>query len=180
MPGSHTEMYIGFNPRSHEGSDRITDAYQGFSKQFQSTLPRRERLLSLRCWEKIREFQSTLPRRERLRQLCALVYRYLVSIHAPTKGATDGYARESRKRTFQSTLPRRERRNYIGSVAPYGYKFQSTLPRRERPLVQFTCCNVFCFNPRSHEGSDQHKQTSRTNGTLFQSTLPRRERQAYQ
>ena len=88
MPGSHTEMYIGFNPRSHEGSDRITDAYQGFSKQFQSTLPRRERLLSLRCWEKIREFQSTLPRRERLRQLCALVYRYLVSIHAPTKGAT--------------------------------------------------------------------------------------------
>ena len=157
MPGSHTEMYIGFNPRSHEGSDRITDAYQGFSKQFQSTLPRRERLLSLRCWEKIREFQSTLPRRERLRQLCALVYRYLVSIHAPTKGATDGYARESRKRTFQSTLP-----------------------RRERPLVQFTCCNVFCFNPRSHEGSDQHKQTSRTNGTLFQSTLPRRERQAYQ
>ena len=131
MPGSHTEMYIGFNPRSHEGSDRITDAYQGFSKQFQSTLPRRERLLSLRCWEKIREFQSTLPRRERrLWSPCFLVV-FVVSIHAPTKGATSYMTKSEKTVEFQSTLPRRERRQASGGN-----------------VVDLS------FNPRSHEGSD--------------------------
>ena len=38
----------------------------------------------------IREFQSTLPRRERRPELCRLPHQYYISIHAPAKGATEG------------------------------------------------------------------------------------------
>ena len=100
-----------------------------------------------------------------------------VSIHAPTKGAT-------------------EMSKFINADPDL---FQSTLPRRERQVIGFISgATDICFNPRSHEGSDE---TSRIHGRrlrvsihaptkgatfmekygkqgvkLFQSTLPRRER----
>ena len=56
---------------------------------------------------------------------------FLISIHAPTRGATaeDGY--------------------YMSAN-----QFQSTLPRGERPATGFCAGWIFDFNPRSHEGSD--------------------------
>ena len=58
--------------------------------------------------------------------------RTLVSIHAPTRGAT---------------LPRL-RLNGLRGV------FQSTLPRGERHNRQSIHIEAVSFNPRSHEGSD--------------------------
>ena len=77
-----------FNPRSREGSDPSPFGSALAFALFQSTLPRRERLLS--SWTRLLcfRFQSTLPRRERLRNTSTLT------------GST----------LFQSTLPRRERR----------------------------------------------------------------------
>ena len=78
-----------FNPRSREGSDLIGVIAAYINYTFQSTLPRRERPISVTTSCLLYStFQSTLPRRER-RQYSNAVYF------------------SSR---FQSTLPRRERR----------------------------------------------------------------------
>ena len=142
---------------------------------FQSTLPRRERPFRDLYIALVTTFQSTLPRRERQTQTASLKGSFYVSIHAPTKGATDLVSAIVDVVKFQSTLPRRERRESCAGRQP------ST-----------------CFNPRSHEGSDRdisswciiktcvsiHAPTKgATRGGLFtrlplvfQSTLPRRER----
>ena len=99
---------------------------------FQSTLPRRERRPFLSKTGSLWLFQSTLPRRERL----------IRSTSSPLWF------------TFQSTLPRRERhsgRQAQGRTTV----FQSTLPRRERLHARHNFLHFFCFNPRSHAGSDE-------------------------
>ena len=86
---THIQPVIdNFNPRSREGSD---ESLQKSCRPatFQSTLPRRERryltlFLSAPC-----RFQSTLPRRERRRPVSYGGVFYVISIHAPAKGATD-------------------------------------------------------------------------------------------
>ena len=78
---------------------------------------------------------------------------FLISIHAPAKGAT----------IFD--------RFFINAIL-----FQSTLPRRERPFILPEFCYFLYFNPRSREGSDHCRSVLILQATLFQSTLPRRER----
>ena len=82
------------------------------------------------------KFQSTLPRRERplAIHLLQLVQKN-VSIHAPTKGATQEIWGRPWIRIW----------------------FQSTLPRRERPCPLVPALPILCFNPRSHEGSDFYR-----------------------
>ena len=99
-----------FNPRSHEGSDRAAVRLNLAARKFQSTLPRRERRQMLCSTKTTYQFQSTLPRRERRKEpeqkcwdLCYFnprshegsdesstsnTTKTLISIHAPTKGAT--------------------------------------------------------------------------------------------
>ena len=98
---------------------------------FQSTLPQRERL-TLRVKELRRiKFQSTLPQRERRLQYCRTVFRFFISIHAPTKGATSEMGEKFFPVVFQSTLPQRER--HVQKIIEEDKKY---------------------FNPRSHKGSD--------------------------
>ena len=78
---------------------------------------------------------------------------FIISIHTPTKGATQSLQPQTRTYKFQSTLPRRERHN---------------LYRHKRGLTN--------FNPHSHEGSDTPRYLRCTCSFRFQSTLPRRER----
>ena len=99
-----------FNPRSREGSDR--------SRMASSYVPD--------------VFQSTLPRRERRDLLSFFTNVYLISIHAPAKGATQAHCASCLHYTFQSTLPRRERLGH--------HTFR---------LIGLN------FNPRSREGSDE-------------------------
>ena len=121
-------------------------------------------------------FQSTLPRRERLLVTEYKFARNGISIHTPTKGATftekfisnfinyfNLHSHEGSDTSvsngsivdglFQSTLPRRERHlsQYDSEIDK---SFQSTLPRRERQVWFFTSTSYCYFNPHSHEGSD--------------------------
>ena len=81
-----------------------------------------------------------------------------VSIHAPTRGATE-------------SLPRRRRRTM----------FQSTRPRGARPRCQARAgCHGGSFNPRAHEGRDSRPSRDSCKPTRFQSTRPRGARQARQ
>lgn len=55
----------------------------------------------------------------------------MVSIHAPTRGATSVQRSQQEMQRFQFTLPREERRASIVTEL-VGVQFQSTLPREER------------------------------------------------
>ena len=149
--------------------------HRGLVFGFQSTLPREERL-SFPCNISFHLiFQSTLPREERqtMRKLTIaelnfnprshersdpMVKKFLlmkmISIHAPTRGATCNSIRPLCIYEFQSTLPREERHHrclfYVSNVL-----FQSTLPREERPCNSIRPLCIY----------------------EFQSTLPREERQ---
>ncbi len=120
-----------FNPRSHEGSDE--DFYRvAYAHEFQSTLPRRERLSSSENLLTSTRFQSTLPRRERLEHI-TLTYRVKDFNPRSHEGS------DSRSGVYYSQSER----------------FQSTLPRRERQIRMSCRTQGQYFNPRSHEGSDQ-------------------------
>ena len=101
----------------------------------------------------MKQFQSTLPRGERLdfkqRDGCSadfnprshegsdMIYDYgrankWISIHAPTRGATGrSWNVKNMVTGFQSTLPRGERPVHAAESTASN-KFQSTLPRGER------------------------------------------------
>ena len=121
---------------------------------FQSTLPRGERHHTSNAHSTpITEFQSTLPRGER-RVLMIWV---------------------SKLKLFQSTLPRGERQSRFTHFMTM-IRFQSTLPRGERPFCPELSNARPCFNPRSHEGSDNPAAPLSYTNQGFQSTLPRGER----
>ena len=165
---------------------------------FQSTLPREERHNYIRTNLPRRKFQSTLPREERLAALKLVQEGKEISIHAPTRGATDTPALRDKINEFQSTLPREERPTSAATIRHIGIisihaptrgatarafislwiiAFQSTLPREERrKLTSFIKYFTFNFNPRSHERSDTTAPGSSAPNPLFQSTLPREER----
>ena len=142
--------------------------------EFQSTLPQGERHMIHFQVSIIREFQSTLPQGERRQRSFNLPSSpdfnprshkgsdgdlskdadcREISIHAPTRGATQSPALIRLMERFQSTLPQGERRIDGQGLA----------------------CPVD-FNPRSHKGSDTGTHGDITHGTEFQSTLPQGER----
>ena len=84
--------------------------------------------------------------------MCFLLFA-IISIHAPTRGATQ-----------------------IGFIDTGYFRFQSTLPRGERPASKSTVNAITDFNPRSHEGSDRFPIKLFLYLKTFQSTLPRGER----
>ena len=107
-----------------------------------------------------------------------------ISIHAPTRGATNPLLvlcslaiifqstlpREERHiphhtlyyiKIFQSTLPREERPQ-SREMRKRTHRFQSTLPREERQARSARVSRGKDFNPRSHERSDMSKEVLKT------------------
>ena len=85
---SFMPISFNFNPRSREGSDSHAEFDICRAPAFQSTLPRRERPTASGPDVILHRFQSTLPRRERHARAHLHLRQYLISIHAPAKGAT--------------------------------------------------------------------------------------------
>ena len=102
-----------FNPRSHERSDLICE---------------------VKTYEQIDFNPRSHERSDCKHYLCQTDY--AISIHAPTRGATQLDSRAAISVLFQSTLPREE--------------------RRKRTVLYRTCGRY--FNPRSHERSDLYRQ----------------------
>ena len=122
---------------------------------FQYTLPREERHITPEQWEQLKNFNTRSHERsdngwwlsrgagsnfnprshERSDNYIPDEFKsYIISIHAPTRGATMTSDETGMVAIFQSTLPREERRCMRVRIAA--------------PL-----CN---FNPRSHERSDMY------------------------
>ena len=122
------------------------------------------------------QFQSTLPRRERLTNSIHRVCYTQISIHAPAKGATDADRPVRLVVDISIHAPAKGATSFWVSISRL-YQFQSTLPRRERRLFCGKGLHHGHFNPRSREGSDYGQSQHTHLQTVFQSTLPRRERQ---
>ena len=146
------------------------------SREFQSTHPRRVRRPRHRRHSTLLLFQSTHPRRVRHSVQRTDATSHIVSIHAPTKGATVSASSSLLAHTlFQSTHPRRVRpaaspplansprfqSTHPRRVRPnapmdsfVAREFQSTHPRRVRLDVAGSSRGLSSFNPRTHEGCD--------------------------
>ena len=141
-----------FNPRAHAGRDAHGSAIMDIQQWFQSTRPRGARRMWFVRAEGESKFQSTRPRGARLRRDILLDvghcfnprahagrdsagatghYRLLVSIHAPTRGATTSTELMTNGFKFQSTRPRGAR-HFAGVDPGDGSEFQSTRPRGAR------------------------------------------------
>ncbi len=165
---------------------------------FQSTPPRRGRLIARYIGIVNREFQSTPPRRGRLGVPLNLAASTDVSIHAPAQGATHGRDNEVAIVLFQSTPPRRgrptgvRRSRLMVSFNPRPRAGGDSIPQmRDRganvsihaPAQGATGCSGallpvdYCFNPRPRAGGDTNDKYSIVSAYLFQSTPPRRGRQ---
>ena len=120
-----------FNPRSREGSDFLMLMEDSDYIEFQSTLPRRERLLIALIYLVLPYFN---PRSHEGSDFCTASVTEQKCYFNPRshEGSDDVIALKScRIIAFQSTLPRRERQEEFGRFISM-LIFQSTLPRRER------------------------------------------------
>ena len=145
--------------------------------EFQSTLPREERLFH-NCFEHVfnyfnprsHERSDTMPTPIKLS-------RSHISIHAPTRGATPADTAEfhSRLSLFQSTLPREERllQNTFFTLL---ILFQSTLPREERPICHSYNQQTIKISIHAPTRGATFSFASASGSVRFQSTLPREER----
>ena len=100
----------------------------------------------------------------------------LISIHAPTRGATLLKLAISISLIFQSTLPREERPMLLYRSAVM-LLFQSTLPREERPSLYNSLCLITISIHAPTRGATVIWLLIRLK-FIFQSTLPREERRA--
>ena len=102
-------LSLKFQSTLPHGERQNVGRFVPMSEMFQSTLPHGERLVFVYTLSWDVPFQSTLPHGERRKMAIDKSNRLKVSIHAPTRGATELSAVGCRRRMFQSTLPHGER-----------------------------------------------------------------------
>ena len=86
--------YINFNPRSHEGSDNALIVAQNIISQFQSTLPRGERRDTFLNIDMMVIISIHAPTRGATKDYVPKATPDAISIHAPTRGATAIFAKK--------------------------------------------------------------------------------------
>ena len=121
-----------FNPRSREGSDFLMLMEDSDYIEFQSTLPRRERLLNS-YWINKKNTISIHASTKGATTPPNVDYKMLyISIHAPTKGATKGNPNYFEITKISIHAPTKGATRSTLLFDTRGLEFQSTLPRRER------------------------------------------------
>ena len=85
-----------FNPHSHEGSDRFISECGDTDYDFNPHSHEGSDGYLNTNMKEVTVFQSTLPRRERLQAPLNVYQTRKISIHTPTKGATEKLAEKER------------------------------------------------------------------------------------
>ena len=170
-----TKQIRDFNPRSHEGSD-LHRQLLIFSRRYFNPRSHEGSDFSTAILAHLAENFNPRSHEGSDNKMATLLVPYRISIHAPTRGATDSSGYHNTQNLISIHAPTRgatlllaqqlpqgsdfNPRSHEGSDAVktilwvYTSTFQSTLPRGERrnkPLHLYVIKN---FNPRSHEGSD--------------------------
>ena len=156
-----------FNPRSHKGSDRDPGQKRHCNSGFQSTLPQGERQGGQTMSYKLMQFQSTLPQGER-RMATSDKSRFKeISIHAPTRGATNhSISYHQGKKNFN---PRSHKGSDSGAsgIGRCAVEFQSTLPQGERQMDRpqsLSFCAISIHAPT--RGATQMPDLDKTGGCI--------------
>ena len=121
-------------------------------------------------------FQSTHPRRVRPAHPCRYLIRSVVSIHAPTKGATGLPAVTKPSTEVSIHAPTK---GATGTPLPLLNTQRGFNPRTHEGCDLHPDCHRWArrsFNPRTHEGCDLTRHPKITFFKMFQSTHPRRVR----
>ena len=154
MLAEHFSQVSGFNPRAHAGRDNKNVTLRNAVTVFQSTRPRGARRPKTR---------STTPNR-------------IVSIHAPTRGATTGTLTAVSVNAGFNPRAHAGRDHYHHYQQRWRNQFQSTRPRGARQILCTAILKTAGFNPRAHAGRDT-KHFQKPQMRVFQSTRPRGARQ---
>ena len=121
-------------------------------RKFQSTLPREERRERLQSASQHSYFNPRSHERSDVKQTRTAID-FAISIHAPTRGATNKSRTKNGYPAISIHAPTRGATS-IGAPILSSSGFQSTLPREERLSDWIKVYNSGDFNPRSHERSD--------------------------
>ena len=146
-----------FNPRTHEGCDNGSMMQEIPYWVFQSTHPRGVRQLFVYISLHKPAFQSTHPRGVRHHEKTVYNVKINLSIHAPTRGATQNYTFVIHTSCLSIHAPTR------GATEAVTEAWQKTV----------------AFNPRTHEGCDGGWYRLQRHPEAFQSTHPRGVRRRY-
>ncbi len=185
-----------FNPRSHERSDTIwanslncikisihaptrgaTDIFCSKlqTDKFQSTLPREERLSG--AYIRYFHFLNFNPRsHERSDNKHIVIWKIVdISIHAPTRGATQRVSLYLGKTKFQSTLPREERRyNELFNAIKVRISIHAPTRGATNASTTLQHCDIISIHAPTRGATMYSSLWLRI--FWFQSTLPREER----
>ena len=123
---------------------------------FQSTLPREERHCLIVKTSLYSYFNPRSHERSDLKRCKYMRYK-IISIHAPTRGATVPASASHSSVVFQSTLPREERPGSFPAAVGLMLHFNPRSHERSDQVVSYSPPGIRDFNPRSHERSDQQK-----------------------
>ena len=162
---SFTLLPFWFQSTRPRGARRTEFCYSCCAGTFQSTRPRGARRLPLHFSRRGKAFQSTRPRGARPGASIVIGWAMGVSIHAPTRGATDCFGTAFDHAEFQSTRPRGARRGASCKKTP-ALKFQSTRPRGARLSPRRPAVLAAGFNPRAHAGRDLAYTLSQLNSMV--------------
>ena len=175
ISASRLPYHLNFNPRSYKRSDDEIIRNQ-FIEDISIHAPTRGATLKVFTLRINTLFQSTLLQEERhtfhphrafhqdfnprsykrsdFISSPSLLFE-VISIHAPTRGATSCSSMSSSICIFQSTLLQEERRTLFFSYIKIQL-FQSTLLQEERRCSRISSCILRNFNPRSYKRSDRN------------------------
>ncbi len=118
-------------------------------------------------------FQPTRPRRARPELVKLATVDLVVSIHAPTRGATPRSSVPIDRPTRFNPRAHAGRDNFEGTLSGSVKVFQSTRPRGARHLPSTILSNLLRFQSTRPRGARPSSGTTRSKQHWFQSTRPR-------
>ena len=125
-----------FNPRSHKGSDPSAAFFLASAKNFNPRSHKGSDRSRLKTTQLCYNFN---PRSHKGSDIAKKRPNssILISIHAPTRGATLPLSRYQRLMIFQSTLPQGERQQYLTKKSFYPVKYYKNIQIRSKNLSLF-------------------------------------------
>ena len=169
------EIILGhFNPRSREGSDKPLPMDPQHSDHFNPRSREGSDSYKLDVVFGYLEFQSTLPRGERLRRLIPYYMDKRISIHAPARGATNICTVNLAN---GSNFNPRSREGSDAPIPTQCHPPSHFNPRsREGSDIfgKYICHMPGNFNPRSREGSDINTEPGRSLSYMISIHAPAR------
>ena len=146
------------------------------SQEFQSTLPRGERRRTSAVGNCRKRFQSTLPRGERRATSFVVIRTNIISIHAPTRGATMSQEKFNAMMAISIHAPTRGA-TFIGFDCCFDILISIHAPTRGATLTACTKEGFARFQSTLPRGERRIITKQPSSPSRFQSTLPRGERQ---